>query len=1061
MDGINAQEARAQRFSSRSSLQDRYDELSRRRREEIRRMQAASAEDAQRTLDTAVALVGTCQDYCPEFEKVERHLRNEVKRPEMKTVDYLFHNLLPQAPSWISVQEFIFDRTRAIRQDFTIQGGSRGAIAVECHERIARFHILSLHESRIGPEPDRDWEVALREQYSLTLDIEQLNKTLTTLMQYYDDFRAEGVTFPNEAEFRAYRLLLQMRDGDVGRRIQRIPPEVFASPWIQVAIMLRSLLQHPSSAKSGRAPSVPYAFTRLLKELKKPSTSFLMACLVNTHLMTLRKETLRAMAGSYLNISISVPTFQNLLGFNTPGDAEAFATEAGLRILTEKSPREIAVNKSVAQKIASSQPSQSRTQSAWLIEKRGGLRWADIIDGRGPPPGIAVAVAPPTRSQHFPSGTTIPSAPTVPPPTGVFGSTSAMAQRPQALPAFGGTPAFGSAPSFQGSGMAGQALGTKAPPSLFGPSMFGPKAGAGISFGTGSSAVKTSIPSLPTAGAFGGQPVTQPTFAPDSTVAPLAKPIISSSNVFGTKLNASAQEFVPRFFAPPAAQPEVKPAVKVEAAPRPPPPVRRPTITIPESPLTQPVVVNDATTSARKPSLPPLPTSRKSSISSATKPPTPVMPSPRTTSRLEEQKNTALASNILTIFIHGMAQIEVAGAFADEWYRRQRLGPLFRLWMTKLRDRQRLRKEEEERQAQLEQERAQRWNKLMGSLDGGKAPSLNGSTSSLRWKGKGKEVAKGRNSLRHAPVSVEEMQRVVEDVTRAREVMWEPGTFLQAVKTKMLRGPNSNRKRVADHFEFPADWQILLFGTSGPTWKWLRIKFGLGLSGMEDSSYGLGADEYAAVTLVDKEHSRTPAYPGLVVFEIKPSLASFDIAEREVAWSSQLRRLGSVLRRLQAENPYEVGFMVLFWGDTGRDLDEQRDEVHQRVSSYIREFFPSLTIRPEVVAFGSSEEYEETFELALQRTHLDPVGRFLAKHRFQDVVQAYFDAWEASVVDGLIVAESFQVEYPLVKWPAIGRLFSLAIASLQDLEQRACDIIESIVDEPLPSFDSGRVTDEE
>lgn len=213
-----------------------------------------------------------------------------------------------------------------------------------------------------------------------------------------------------------------------------------------------------------------------------------------------------------------------------------------------------------------------------------------------------------------------------------------------------------------------------------------------------------------------------------------------------------------------------------------------------------------------------------------------------------------------------MAQIEVAGAFADEWYRRRRLSPLFRLWMTKLRDRQRLRKEEEERQAQLEQERAQRWNKLMGSLDGGKAPSLNGSTSPLRWKGKGKEAPKGRNSLRHAPVSVEEMQRVVEDVTRAREVMWEPGTFLQAVKTKMLRGPNSSRKRVADHFEFPADWQILLFGTSGPTWKWLRIKFGLGLSGMEDSSYGLGADEYAAVTLVDKEHSvRSTPIPELLL----------------------------------------------------------------------------------------------------------------------------------------------------------------------------------------------------
>lgn len=71
-------------------------QLSRRRREEIKRMQAASAEDSQRTLDTAVALVGTCQEYCPEFEKVERHLRNEVKRPEM-----VFRSDLACGASWL------------------------------------------------------------------------------------------------------------------------------------------------------------------------------------------------------------------------------------------------------------------------------------------------------------------------------------------------------------------------------------------------------------------------------------------------------------------------------------------------------------------------------------------------------------------------------------------------------------------------------------------------------------------------------------------------------------------------------------------------------------------------------------------------------------------------------------------------------------------------------------------------------------------------------------------------------------------------------------------------
>lgn len=42
---------------------------------------------------------------------------------------------------------FIRDRTRSIRQDFTLQN-IRNEVAVEVHERIARFHILCLHEMR-------------------------------------------------------------------------------------------------------------------------------------------------------------------------------------------------------------------------------------------------------------------------------------------------------------------------------------------------------------------------------------------------------------------------------------------------------------------------------------------------------------------------------------------------------------------------------------------------------------------------------------------------------------------------------------------------------------------------------------------------------------------------------------------------------------------------------------------------------------------------------------------------------------------------------------------------
>ncbi|KAG9037660.1 hypothetical protein FS837_001404, partial [Tulasnella sp. UAMH 9824] len=294
--------------------------------------------------------------------------------------------------------------------------------------------------------------------------------------------------------------------------------------------------------------------------------------------MTLRKETLRAMAGSYLNISISVPTFQTLLGFNTPVEAEAFATEAGLRILTEKSPREIAINKSVAQNITPSQPTQSRTQSAWLVEKRGDVAWADIIDGKGPPPGIVAAIAPApvpapaNRGHDISFGTTRLPAPTIPQSTTMFGGTSAFAQKPQAPLTFGGTSAFGPAPSFPVPSTVGSTVGAKAPASIFGPSIFGQKASAGPSFGAGNSAFKAPSSSLPTGGNFAAPPSTQPTFVSGPRPPSPAKSITSSSTFSGTKLNASAQEFVPRFFAPPSAQPEVKAVPKVEEAPKPPPP---------------------------------------------------------------------------------------------------------------------------------------------------------------------------------------------------------------------------------------------------------------------------------------------------------------------------------------------------------------------------------------------------------------------------------------------------------------------------------------------------------
>jgi len=94
----------------------------------------------------------------------DQPLPSDVRPPPVlhSTLDYLFHTLLPTLPL-ATTHPFIRDRTRSIRQDFTVQN-VRGRSAIECNERIARYHILA-----VG---------TLREQsgFSESQELEQLRK---------------------------------------------------------------------------------------------------------------------------------------------------------------------------------------------------------------------------------------------------------------------------------------------------------------------------------------------------------------------------------------------------------------------------------------------------------------------------------------------------------------------------------------------------------------------------------------------------------------------------------------------------------------------------------------------------------------------------------------------------------------------------------------------------------------------------------------------------------------------------------------------------------------------
>jgi SAC3/GANP family len=207
---------------------------------------AASAAPAiaktRETLETASSLVGTCQTMCPDEEILRREREGDiqlleridhnsihprdwtlrdtmVKRFRRSAADFkldvpewvrppdVLERVCGYIEEWImerdrqgpdpryehnnnktplplDVYQFIWDRTRMVRKDFTLQnyvGGKSGhcdARAVRCHERMARWHCLCEHQLSHIPE--------FQSQQSQQ-NLQELGQTLKSLNQYYDD----------------------------------------------------------------------------------------------------------------------------------------------------------------------------------------------------------------------------------------------------------------------------------------------------------------------------------------------------------------------------------------------------------------------------------------------------------------------------------------------------------------------------------------------------------------------------------------------------------------------------------------------------------------------------------------------------------------------------------------------------------------------------------------------------------------------------------------------------------------------------------------------------------
>jgi len=269
----------------------------------------------------------------------DEQLPSDIRPPAVlkKTLDYLLRAVVDKNPL-AQVHKFVWDRTRGIRNDFSIQQVTKiedVKIAINCFERIARFHILSLH---LLSHPHQD-----NGEFDQHQEREQLNNTLLSLMYYYDDNEGK-ITSYNEAEFRAYCLIFEIQDQrpDAEQRMSAWSPRLLFDEHVVLAYDLYNASCNTLNIRGPLRPQSPFAiahenYSRFWAILKDPAVPYLMACTAEIHFNLVRAMALEILWKTYRrgNTKLDDWTLADLmpvLGFDTEDQVATFCEEHGFKI---------------------------------------------------------------------------------------------------------------------------------------------------------------------------------------------------------------------------------------------------------------------------------------------------------------------------------------------------------------------------------------------------------------------------------------------------------------------------------------------------------------------------------------------------------------------------------------------------------------------------------------------------------------------------------------------------------------------------------------------------------
>lgn len=316
-----------------AKFREKYEEYRQKVRASLTKAALIDDPDKRKTLENAITFRGICEDMCSEYEKITRITELDVPQHEKdsrtgyaktsrmvkklarsaagqeaplpmdvrstpalrRTLDYLIDDLLRDDDNLPILHGFLWDRTRAIRRDFTFfSSPTADDLKTQAYvlENIARFHVTALH---LLSQPGKAGEDFVEQQ-----ELEQLGKALLSLRDLYDDCNAQGITCENEAEFRAYYLLFHAHDSNTIEMLQRQwKPQFWRdSDDIRTAVSLVEALQNTADFH-GPLKAAPFlaasnAFYSYFRIVEDPSVSYTMACFAECHFPQLRRSILRA-----------------------------------------------------------------------------------------------------------------------------------------------------------------------------------------------------------------------------------------------------------------------------------------------------------------------------------------------------------------------------------------------------------------------------------------------------------------------------------------------------------------------------------------------------------------------------------------------------------------------------------------------------------------------------------------------------------------------------------------------------------------------------------------------